>query len=500
MSALHCYHWQLAIVLSVVLGGISLVTQAENATTTVSVPGTSDLWLAGMPDGATASGGDIAPNHSPVLVTGLNLISGGVLTFSALGVVSNYGGCPSGYCNDPDGGGFYQHYEGIENGISNVTTPMNSLIGVFLDDEQPDTSSAPSALNFSTDGISFTSLSPALKQVFFIGDGLTGTGSGSIQTFVIPAGATRLFLGTMDSWGWFDNSGSFTVTVAQAEGGDNVNYTLAVFKTGQGTVTSKPAGINCGATCNAQFAEGASVTLTANPTTGYTFGGWSGGCTNSTGSCILTLNDDTSVTAIFKPRYTLSVSKVGTGTVTSTPAGINCGSDCSEIYASGTKVTLTAAPPTGSTFDGWSGACTNRTGTCAVTMTAARNVTATFPTGSTSTADFVITGIALLPAAPNTGDTFAVAVTVKNTGITTADGGYLDVWANQTISQTCGADGNAWAKVGILAAGASKTFAVTLLRAGAAGPKTLRAFVDSWCQTTETNETNNQFTKTYTVN
>jgi hypothetical protein len=54
-------------------------------------------------------------------------------------------------------------------------------------------------------------LAPGLKQIFFIGDGLTGTGSGSIQTFHIPAGATRLFLGTMDSYGWSNNSGSFTV-------------------------------------------------------------------------------------------------------------------------------------------------------------------------------------------------------------------------------------------------------------------------------------------------
>jgi carbohydrate binding protein with CBM6 domain/List-Bact-rpt repeat protein len=76
---------------------------------------------------------------------------------------------------------------------------------------------------------------------------------------------------------------------------------------------------------------------------------------------------------------TLTVTKAGTGsgTVTSSPAGINCGSDCSESYASGTSVTLTAVPGAGSTFAGWSGACSG-TGSCAVTMTAARSVTATF--------------------------------------------------------------------------------------------------------------------------
>jgi hypothetical protein len=76
---------------------------------------------------------------------------------------------------------------------------------------------------------------------------------------------------------------------------------------------------------------------------------------------------------------TLTVTKagIGTGTVTSSPAGINCGSDCSEGYASGTSVTLTAAPGAGSTFAGWSGACSG-TGSCAVSMTVARSVTATF--------------------------------------------------------------------------------------------------------------------------
>src|SRR5512142_2178578 len=78
--------------------------------------------------------------------------------------------------------------------------------------------------------------------------------------------------------------------------------------------------------------------------------------------------------------YPLSVSKAGTGggTVSSTPAGISCGSACSANYASGTTVTLTAAAASGATFDGWSGACTGTGATCTVSMTAARSVTATF--------------------------------------------------------------------------------------------------------------------------
>jgi hypothetical protein len=77
---------------------------------------------------------------------------------------------------------------------------------------------------------------------------------------------------------------------------------------------------------------------------------------------------------------TLSVSKTGTGsgTVTSNPAGINCGLDCSEVYSYNTVVTLTASPNTGSTFTGWSGGGCSGTGNCILTMTAAKSVTASF--------------------------------------------------------------------------------------------------------------------------
>ncbi len=77
--------------------------------------------------------------------------------------------------------------------------------------------------------------------------------------------------------------------------------------------------------------------------------------------------------------YALNVTTGGTGggTVTSSVGGINCGSTCSATLASGTAVTLTATPASGSTFAGWSGACTG-TGTCLVTLTANQSVTATF--------------------------------------------------------------------------------------------------------------------------
>ncbi|MEO7028089.1 MAG: Ig-like domain-containing protein [Acidobacteriaceae bacterium] len=78
-------------------------------------------------------------------------------------------------------------------------------------------------------------------------------------------------------------------------------------------------------------------------------------------------------------QFALSVTEAGTGTgaVSSSPTGISCPSTCSANFNSGTAVTLTPAAGTGSTFAGWSGACTG-TGSCSVTMSQARAVTATF--------------------------------------------------------------------------------------------------------------------------
>jgi endoglucanase len=67
----------------------------------------------------------------------------------------------------------------------------------------------------------------------------------------------------------------------------------------------------------------------------------------------------------------------GTGTVTSSPAGINCGATCVATYDNGTTVTLTPTPNPGSRFQGWSGACSGK-GSCLVSMTANRTVNARF--------------------------------------------------------------------------------------------------------------------------
>ena len=95
------------------------------------------------------------------------------------------------------------------------------LSGVFLDNTDPINLTAPASLDFSSTslGRSFSSLTPELQQTFFIGDGLTGEGSGTIQSFLVPDGATRLFLGIVDGAyfvggpDYYDNNvGSFSAT------------------------------------------------------------------------------------------------------------------------------------------------------------------------------------------------------------------------------------------------------------------------------------------------
>lgn len=78
--------------------------------------------------------------------------------------------------------------------------------------------------------------------------------------------------------------------------------TLAVARVGQGTVTSLPSGIDCGATCGNAFPSGTTVVLKAVPTAGWEFAGWNGVPTcKGTGSCAITLGADTKVTATFFP-------------------------------------------------------------------------------------------------------------------------------------------------------------------------------------------------------
>ena len=179
----------------------------------VLVPGHADPWLAGMPDGSTAScclgHCDKAPAQSPQLVPGLCLYEGNALTFQVTGGTAQD---PTFPLLPPDGGYPTIHNAYDENGIAALTAPFSCSVGVFLADAQPDQTPAPPGLDFSTpESRDYLVLLPELKQVFFIGDGVTA--AGTTQHVLIPAGATRLYLGTMDSCEWLNNIGKFDAIV-----------------------------------------------------------------------------------------------------------------------------------------------------------------------------------------------------------------------------------------------------------------------------------------------
>lgn len=93
---------------------------------------------------------------------------------------------------------------------------------------------------------------------------------------------------------------------------------LTVKVEGPGSVTSSPAGIDCGAVCTETFAAGTQVVLTAKQSATAEFNGWGGGCTGAAPSCTVTLDDDKTVTARFGD----------TVIVVNSTAGSKTGPDC----------------------------------------------------------------------------------------------------------------------------------------------------------------------------
>jgi hypothetical protein len=229
-------------------------------------------------------------------------------------------------------------------------------------------------------------------DVFSSADNLTGTnekGQHNIFARNLKTGATVQLSGGVD--GSPPASAGDGLQPSVSEDGRYVSYlvvppTLSVTEAGAGTgkVTSDIGGIDCSPTCSARYDSGTTVTLSANPASGSSFDGWGGAC-SGTGTCTVTVNEDTSVTATFGavPQHTLTVSKDeahGTGSVTSSPSGINCGTTCSSSFAAGSTVTLDASPDAGFSVMSWGGieGCPDFTTSCTVTLTADMTVTVTF--------------------------------------------------------------------------------------------------------------------------
>ncbi len=220
----------------------------------------------------------------------------------------------------------------------------------------------------------------------------TGLDCGDVCSAMVNVGTEVSLVATPDTAGGSGFGGfsgpcagtgvcTFTITEATTVTATFVQgAVLTVLKSGTGSGTVSGGPIDCGAICEGVVDPGTVVTLVAVADPGSSFTGWSGGGCAGTGSCQVTMDAAKTVTSTFDVgSYTLSVAKAGSGagTVTSSPAGINCGAACSVGFPAASIVTLTAKPAAGSTFGGWSGACTG-SGSCSVTMDAAKSVTATF--------------------------------------------------------------------------------------------------------------------------
>ena len=190
-------------------------------------------------------------------------------------------------------------------------------------------------------------------------------------------------------------------------------YAVTVTRTGSGTVKSWPAGIDCGTTCSAPFGVNRVLGLFATPAAGYKFTGWSNGCAG-TGACYTTVQGARTLTANFAattatttpPTTTpatsttaaLTVTRAGSGTVTSTPSGIACGATCAASFTKNTAISLAAVPASGYTFTGWSGACSG-TAACKVSLTAASSAVANFSAVASSGTKYVPLTLAAGPVA-----------------------------------------------------------------------------------------------------
>ena len=252
--------------------------------------------------------------------------------------------------------------------------------------------------------------------------------------------------------------GAATRCTATFNAAPSVSLTAAKTGTGNGTVTSFPLGIACGApTCTAGYPTGTVVVLMAAPGPGSVFAGWSGACAGTAPGTSVTMSAATRCTATFDaapsvtlnaaPSVTLTATKAGTGsgTVTSSPAGIACGATCAQSYSMGTAVTLTATPDPGSVFAGWSGACAGTASGTSVTMSAAKSCTAQFDQADPGKCDLVIsqspTTDTAIPLVSGQGVAFEIIVKNQGTGTCLAHIPVIDAFAAGLTYASGGASG-----------------------------------------------------------
>ena len=218
----------------------------------------------------------------------------------------------------------------------------------------------------------------------------------------ITAGWTAMEIKIVNSYSIYNGTGKVTGTAT--------NHPIGSFDC---TVSNTMAAGTCSAKWE-DYLPPMSITLTATPTGNSVFVGWGPGCTGAGSGgnvCVIPLRKDAiEIRALFEvPTYLLSIAAAGTGSgkVVSAPVAFTCtisagvtNQFCDALIPKGTQITLTAEPTGGSTFGGWSGACSGTQAACVVTVNATTNAIARFvaPRPATELA------LALLGAATITAD------------------------------------------------------------------------------------------------
>lgn len=176
----------------------------------------------------------------------------------------------------------------------------------------------------------------------------------------------------------YSNEGCATTPAA------NSTLTVSRSGTGNGAITSSPAGINCGTDCSESYVNGSVVALSAIAQAGSVFAGWSGSADCTDGSVTVSAAMNCTATFNLVSSYMLTTSVVNeitssgtaTGKVISSPVGIDCGTDCTHTYTSGQVITLSPLPAANSKFAGWTGDADCSDGS--VTMNGSKTCTAKF--------------------------------------------------------------------------------------------------------------------------
>ena len=238
--------WGVWGVLALIVVAFSVTS--TSAQTTVFVDGTTNLYGAGH--AAPPDPGGTGAGTLPVEIL-LPAGSDRVVTFSSASGTVDYGGCCA--PNPPDGIPLTLITTPIWDGLAGPQIPQGRHVsGVFLTDMEP-ADPAPCSLLYSA--VDFEEISPDIHQIFFVGDGLSGQGTGLTQWFFVPDGATRLFLGFLDCFppcsvpgGYDDNSGGVSITVevmsatptgagAVPDGGSRPGSSLTVEPAGGGDLS-----------------------------------------------------------------------------------------------------------------------------------------------------------------------------------------------------------------------------------------------------------------------